>query len=309
MKTPLISIIISTYNSSDFILATLDSIKDQTYQNIQLIISDDCSTDQTIEICTNWLDANSRRFVHSKIIQSTKNTGVVGNANRGLKVANGEWIKFLAGDDILMPKFCEILIREATEKNLVLLCSKIIPFSNEDTSHHKGSMESIRKYWEDNYDFFAGDQLENYLKRYFIPSPSVLIRNELLDQTTGFDEDFPVEDVPYWIKLLDLGYRFYLVDEYLVRYRIHSKSLSNSKFVNKGIIDARSYTFAKTIFLKLTKSIFFKRKMYAEYYSGYARIFRAEVLLMLGNKKTIFNKLVFKTMTLILLPKELQKQP
>jgi glycosyltransferase involved in cell wall biosynthesis len=309
MKNPLISIIISTYNSSDFIIATLDSIKDQTYQRIQLIISDDCSTDQTVKICTNWLVANSRRFTDSKIIQSSKNTGVVGNANRGLKIANGAWIKFLAGDDILMPEYCETLIREATEKKLVLICSKILPFSDEDISPIKASIESIQKYWEDNYDFFAGDQLENYLKRYFIPSPSVLIKKELLDQTNGFDEDFPVEDVPYWLKLLNLGYRFYLVDEYLVRYRIHSKSLSNSKFINTGVINTRSYEFSKKIFLKLTKNIFFKRKMYAEYYSGYARIFRAEVLLMLGNKKTIFNKLVFNTMTLILLPKELQKQP
>ena len=62
MKEPLVSIIVITYNSSKYVLETLESAKAQTYENIELIISDDGSTDDTIKICKNWLEKNQDRF-------------------------------------------------------------------------------------------------------------------------------------------------------------------------------------------------------------------------------------------------------
>ena len=83
-NNPFVSIIVVTYNSSKYILDALASIKDQNYQNFELIISDDCSTDNTIQICTNWVKAN-QAFVNFKttIIKSKTNTGVTANCNRG----------------------------------------------------------------------------------------------------------------------------------------------------------------------------------------------------------------------------------
>ncbi|GAB1452027.1 hypothetical protein MASR2M47_20830 [Draconibacterium sp.] len=101
-QNPLVSIVVITYNSSKFILDTLESAKEQTYQNLELIITDDCSTDNTIEICQNWIEKNSYRFVNTELITVEKNTGTAPNANRGLKVSKGEWIKFIAGDDFLL---------------------------------------------------------------------------------------------------------------------------------------------------------------------------------------------------------------
>jgi alpha-1,3-rhamnosyltransferase len=72
IEQPLVSIVVITYNSSDYVLETLESAKDQTYKNIELIISDDCSTDNTVEICKNWLEENKERFKHTELITVKK---------------------------------------------------------------------------------------------------------------------------------------------------------------------------------------------------------------------------------------------
>ncbi len=81
----LVSIIVVTYNSSKYILETLESAKAQTYQNIELIVSDDCSTDNTVSICDRWLHENDFFFFRTKLITTTQNTGVAPNCNRGLR--------------------------------------------------------------------------------------------------------------------------------------------------------------------------------------------------------------------------------
>ena len=104
---PLVSVLVITYNSAKFVLETLESIKAQTYQNIELIISDDCSTDNIVELCQKWVEENKERFVRTQIITSDLNTGVSANGNRGRDACQGEWIKGIAGDDLLMPNCVE----------------------------------------------------------------------------------------------------------------------------------------------------------------------------------------------------------
>ena len=103
MKLPLVSIAVVTYNSSKTVLETLDSIKEQTYPNIELIISDDCSKDNTVELCRGWVEKNKGRFVRVEILTVETNTGVSANFNRADAASRGEWGKPIAGDDLLLP--------------------------------------------------------------------------------------------------------------------------------------------------------------------------------------------------------------
>ena len=100
--TPLISVIILTYNSSSTVLETLDSVFVQSYKRIELIISDDSSKDSTVELCNNWISLNRSRFESCKVVTSATNTGVTLNVNRGVKECKGEWIKILGGDDLFL---------------------------------------------------------------------------------------------------------------------------------------------------------------------------------------------------------------
>ena len=103
INNPLVSVPVITYNSSEYIIDGLESIKAQTYKNIELIISDDCSTDNTVELCRDWLENNKDYFVRVELVTTDKNTGVAGNCNRSVKACRGEWIRGLSGDDKFLP--------------------------------------------------------------------------------------------------------------------------------------------------------------------------------------------------------------
>ena len=107
MKNPLVSIPIVTYNSATYIIETLESVKNQTYQNIELIVSDDCSTDDTVAKCREWIEINKERFGRAEVLTAERNTGVSTNLNRAEAACKGEWVKFLDGDDLLLPTCVE----------------------------------------------------------------------------------------------------------------------------------------------------------------------------------------------------------
>ena len=82
MENPLVSLGITTYNSANTIVETLQSAYQQTYDNIELVISDDYSTDDTVSICKKWLKENGHRFVNTRIVTAPVNTGTSSNCNR-----------------------------------------------------------------------------------------------------------------------------------------------------------------------------------------------------------------------------------
>jgi len=116
-KKPLISIVVITFNSSKYVLETLESAKAQTYQNIELIVTDDCSVDNTLSVCTEWIKKTKNRFTRTEIISVEKNTGIVPNLNRGLNAVKGEWIKFIAGDDRLNDNCIERFYEEVYQNS------------------------------------------------------------------------------------------------------------------------------------------------------------------------------------------------
>ena len=74
MTTPIISILVISYNSSKFIIDTLESVKKQSYSKIELIVSDDFSTDNTIKLVTKWIEKNKHIFINSQIVEATRNS-------------------------------------------------------------------------------------------------------------------------------------------------------------------------------------------------------------------------------------------
>ena len=99
----LVSIVTPTWNCASFICETIRSIQAQTYQNWELIISDDCSTDNTKEVIKPYLQEDSR----IKYICNDKNSGAAITRNNALKVATGKWIAFLDSDDLWLPEKLE----------------------------------------------------------------------------------------------------------------------------------------------------------------------------------------------------------
>lgn len=242
-SNPLISIVIITYNSSKYVLETLESAKAQTYQNIELIVSDDCSTDDTIEICTEWIKENRERFVRTEVISAKKNTGIPSNVNRGYYASKGAWIKSIAGDDILLSNCIQDNIRHIENNiNTKILCSFMLCFT-EDNSH-KAILPNIENQFF-HPEVTAEKQFKLLLQSNPVPAPSVFMSKELFQINEGFDESIRfMEDYPFWIKTTQKNIKIDFLPKITVLYRLHNSSISSyseSKLFNDFYLTDYNY--------------------------------------------------------------------
>lgn len=241
---PLVSIILITYNSSKYVFETLESIKNQTYSNIELIISDDCSSDNTVSICENWIANNQSEFVRVKILTVSKNTGIPSNCNRGIKEAKGEWIKLIAGDDLFFPNAIEQLVSNITKNDFIqIAAANYIRFNNIE--EEKMMLQSF---------FFKATTNEQfqYLLRYNrIPAPAVFLKKQLIEKVGGFDESFPlIEDYPMWIKISKAGVKIHSFDFFSVKYRLHDVSVSSMQAIENKTLIPRIFMLSQQVRMK-----------------------------------------------------------
>lgn len=224
----LVSIVVISYNSEKYIRETLDSCVSQEYENIEVIISDDGSSDATVRECKNWIEKNNPVF-RVAIIESKINTGITKNCNRGLKNAKGEWIKFIAADDLLLSNCISDLLRQAAELNDERVCVVFSKFQTFDSAKNHGesypdtftrSVIKMRNpYW----------QAIAMLTYFGNAAPSAFINRKILCLMGGFDESyFLLEDLPLWHKLIANGYIFSWLDKTTVEYRMHEGQATGS---------------------------------------------------------------------------------
>jgi len=230
----LVTLVVVTYNSAEYVLDALESVSNQTWDDIELIITDDCSGDDTLRICREWLEQNRERFVRSELISSELNTGVSANANRGLRKAKGEWIGFLAGDDSLKPGCVtdnmewisghpEIRVlfsyvdvyQDKFEDRFLLQTTPSNPYNVQGIMAPGRSADS-------QYRMMLRSDRINY-------TPSAWLHRDTLLSVGGFDERFKMlEDYPLWLNLTKNGHRLYFMDKSTVNYRTHSEAICNT---------------------------------------------------------------------------------
>lgn len=230
----LVSVIISTYNSSEFITETLDSIYRQTWKELELIITDDSSQDETLEVCRMWLGKHKDRFVSTNLITSDVNTGVSANANRGVRVSTGTWIKFLGADDTLLPSCISnnmLFVWENPSVKVLFSRVNIYQDTFEDRNFIRTTPESeisrTSIIWPERT---AESQYKMLLlcdRIHF--TPSLFINKKTFLEVGGFDERFRMlEDYPLWLNLTRNGIMLHFMNKISVNYRRHRKSINNT---------------------------------------------------------------------------------
>lgn len=238
-EEPLVSVSIITYNSSKYILEALESVYNQTYQNIELIVSDDGSKDDTIKIVEKWLQNKRGRFVETKVLTVEHNTGTTKNCNRALHASKGEFIKDFAGDDVLFPDAIEkyvSFIKDRSEVKWVF--AKAIRYNEKISDEyimHKGlNYDNVKSTVKRNQK----EQFRQLVIGNFLWYPTHFFRKSLLDSIGGYDENFGIyEDYPRNLRLYGNGEQCFFLDEYTVGYRYTSQSVVNSSgfIINKNI--------------------------------------------------------------------------
>lgn len=221
---PLVSIVVITYNSMPYIIETLNSIKAQTYKNLELIVSDDCSpTDNTVESVKEWIKQNKERFVKAELITTPYNTGISSNCNRGCRIAEGEWLKVLGGDDILKPTYVEEIVNYCYKTGCDIACCDIELFGE--------GASAMVDFWNVSIDKLrilqdASSQNKALLQANFIPASSLIYKRTIWNQIGGYDEECKLlEDYPFNVNVTSLGYHIGFLDKKLVMYRENPKSV------------------------------------------------------------------------------------
>jgi teichuronic acid biosynthesis glycosyltransferase TuaG len=209
----IVSIITPLYNSEEFIKDTIDSVLSQTYTNWEMIIVDDCSTDNSVEITSRIIDTNPK----IRLIKLKKNVGSALSRNSALQVAKGRYIAFLDSDDLWFP--------DKLEKQLLFMSERKIPISF--TSYELIDENGINKM----HTIHSVDKLNqiDYLKNTIIGFSTSMIDTKIVGNDFRMKDIRTRQDTSLWITLLGKGFFAYGINEVLVKYRTHSRSISANK--------------------------------------------------------------------------------
>jgi len=228
---PLVSIVVITYDSIKYVLETLESVKFQTYQNIELIVSDDCSTDNTVDFCRKWLDDNKFRFIRTELITIEKNTGISSNCNRGCKAAKGEWIKLIAGDDALENYYLEHIIQYIKiNPNALCLITNVTIYKELFTDSNVIYKTNLKNYKMFYNDITPEKQFQCLLRFNTVYTAGMIVSKKVYEDFDYYDEKYPFcEDLPFWLKITKSGIRIFLLDIFGAKYRVHIHSVQKVK--------------------------------------------------------------------------------
>lgn len=221
----LVSVFIIAYNSEDYIIEALESVKAQTYHNIELVLSDDKSTDKTLIVARDWIEKNQNRFTNCVIVEAKKNTGPTGNYNRAICACKGTWLKMLDGDDLLTPTCVEDnlnFIKENPESKIIV-SNSIVFFDN-------GRKEVIQNPGILNPTFFtltAEEQFEMLVKEDVLLNPNSTFISSDVYKNVKYDERIRfMEDRPFYWNCTRNGIKIHYFDKETVKYRKHEGALT-----------------------------------------------------------------------------------
>lgn len=216
---PLVSVVIPCYNHENFVQDSIQSVIDQTYQNIELIIIDDGSKDGSVEKVQEMLLACKERFVRFEFRHRT-NKGLSATLNEALEWCEGEYYSAFASDDIMLSQKIEVQVgffNESFNSNILGVFGgyELIDQYNNILN------TSLKKYEEYAFN-------EIFMHQFELPAPSSLLKISKVREIGGYDPNIKIEDWYMWLKMTESGGKLVYLPKILCRYRSHLNNFSKN---------------------------------------------------------------------------------
>ena len=258
---PLVTVITPLFNAQDYIGETIESVLDQTYQNWEMIIVDDCSTDNSRDIVKKYEAKESI----IKLIELEKNFGGPARPrNVGLDISKGDYLAFLDADDVWLKNKLQVQINEMLVNNLDFTStdSKFIDDNSIDTIINKHKIVIFFK------KIKRKATLSDVIKGNFISTSSAIVSKNFISKFDENKDFIGVEDMYLWMKILnEKNVRYKYITDKLIKYRVSSTSLSergvNQKqaikanlCILKFILDNQKFEYIKYFYIRIIKLAF-----------------------------------------------------
>jgi glycosyltransferase involved in cell wall biosynthesis len=226
MPEPKVSVIICTYNQQDFIRETVESVLSQTYSHLEIIVSDDGSTDDTPRILSDY----AHRFPDKlKVVLSPKNTGIPNNINRGLALRTGELSAWLDGDDVMLPHKIEKQVACLQNHPEAIGCYHDAEVFDSTTGAVLGSFCQIYN----GTTHLRQGKIENCIRPRYFSIPSSVMCYSAACPPHGYDERLKyLSELLFFIETFRTGIMV-AIDEQLVRYRRHTHNVTDDPAARK----------------------------------------------------------------------------
>jgi len=235
LEKPLVTVILTAYNHEKYIEEALASVFYQTYPYIQLIVIDNASKDNTLAV----IESFKGKAPAFQVIRNRNNFGLCRAFNQGLAIAQGKYVIDLSGDDVMMADRIEKQV-EAFEG---LPDDYAVVFTNARYIGKAGQLlhnhYNIDGKGHATCQVPSGDVYKNILERYFICTPTMMIRTAALQQLGGYDETLAFEDFDFWVRS-SVRFKYCYLDEILTKKRVLKTSLSTGVY-KKGSGMLQSY--------------------------------------------------------------------
>lgn len=238
MAAPLVSVICLCYNHGRFVEEAVQSVLNQTYPNIELLVVDDASTDDSAQRIT----ALAQQAPSIKTFLFTINHGHCKAFNRALNMVSGSFIIDLAADDVLLPDRVAKGVAELERLGV----SYGVHFSDAEYIDASGKHLFNHSHNYPHETIPAGDIYIELIRRYFICPPTMLFRRSVLEALGGYDETLSYEDFDFWIRS-SREYRYAYTPEVLIKKRVVPSAKSQKQFRLFSRESATTYTVCEKI--------------------------------------------------------------
>lgn len=235
----LVSILVPCYNHANYIDDCLKSICEQSYKEIEVIICDDCSSDDSFHILKTWEGKLLNNFSRVFLLRNEVNEGVCKTLNRMLCIAKGRYIKILASDDMLLPNAILDFVHYASKLNDYSLIFSNGLIVDNSISYNQVNYNSFSSFY-DKAPNLDGNLTGRLLARDFIYAAGVFIPSDTFRTIGVFDEKYVMEDFEYWLRA-SLYKKFVYFNKCTVAYRLNPNSLTHYEVDSNGIQKYRKF--------------------------------------------------------------------